>query len=131
MAHLRSLLAASAWACLSAVPAHAIDFDCATARAPAEAAVCASPVLSNLDERMARFYGWLWAALDDQQRMSLRAEQRKFLSERAACGEDAICLRSAYLGRIEALSARLKQITELRIPPEARRALASVPAVRS
>lgn len=131
MPHLRQLLAVSVLAMIAATPARAVEANCSAPRAATEAAVCGSPVLSNLDERMNRFYGWLWAALDDAQRMSLKTEQRKFAAARIACVDDLICLRTAYLTRIEELSVRLKQITDARVPAEARCALASVPAVRS
>ena len=130
MPRLATLIAAAVLACLAAAPARALDFDCTTARAPTETAICSSPVLSQLDERMARFYGWLWAALDDTQRVSLRSEQRKFLAKRDACAEDMLCLRSSYLARIDDLSARLRQTTAARALPEMRHSSATGSAVR-
>lgn len=128
---LPSLLAAAAAFFLAVVPAGAGAFDCAARLSAGETAICASPVLSQLDQRMSRFYGWLWAALEEPDRIALRGEQRRFLADRSACAEDVICIRSAYLARIEALSASLKRITDIGIAPAARRAIASVPASRS
>lgn len=128
---LTSLLAAGCAFFLAVAPAGAGAFDCAARLSAGETAICASPVLSQLDGRMSRFYGWLWAALEETDRLALRADQRKFLTARSACADDVICIRTVYLARIEALSARLKRITDIGIFPETRRAIASVPAARS
>jgi len=95
----------------AAVPAKAADFACIDARTPVERIVCANLNLSRLDDRMARLYGWLWAALDDSDRHALRDEQRVFLSTRDACGADRLCITTSYQVRIQALSVRLRQIT--------------------
>ncbi len=130
MHHPRSMLAAAALVLVATVPAEAIDFDCAKARAPTEAAICTSTVLSRLDERMARYYGWLWAVLDDTERVALRSEQRAFLSRRNACAGDLVCINTSYVARIDTLSARLRQATAPRAEPDVRHSLANGPAVR-
>ena len=105
-----SILASGALLALAATSAEAADFDCARAHTDTETAICSSPFLSHLDDRMARLYGWLLTALDDKARERLRDEQRLFLAFRDACGPEKSCLQKSYLTRNEDLTTRLKQV---------------------
>lgn len=103
------LLTAAALLALAA-PAKSADFACDEAHTLAERTICTSEVLNRLDERMARFYGWLRSALSAPDRHTLRDDQRRFLALRDACGDDGHCLKVSYLTRIEDLAERLRGI---------------------
>lgn len=67
------------------------SFDCATAKAPAEKAICASAQLSALDVKIADAYGRVRAGLTGPGRDALRKNQLLFLDVRdqAATQKDA------------------------------------------
>jgi uncharacterized protein len=110
---LRShVLAACAFvACASA---HAASFDCKAAKSPTEKAICASPKLSALDERMARDYDRAVHALSAAGAAQLKESQRNWLrfatrvcATRAAAqrGEHAgQCLETEYARRLDQLA---------------------------
>ena len=79
------------------------SFDCAQARQPAELAICRSPVLSGLDVRMSAIYQRLRNASDANRRRTLLENQRLWLSQRNACGQDAVCLERKYREQIRFL----------------------------
>jgi uncharacterized protein len=100
------LLAAAALAAAIQAPAHAASFDCNKASKPDEIAICANPDLSALDSEM----GGLWFAYSQFPFLmgmsgDRQDEARAFLEQRAACGANVACLRSAYHQR----NATLKQ----------------------
>jgi uncharacterized protein len=79
------------------------SFDCAKAASPVERLICASPVLSGLDEMLARSYA---VALDKLAAAGtcLRIDQTRWLrSVRNACVDDA-CLQRAYRLRLGELN---------------------------
>ncbi len=89
----------------SAGAAQAASFDCCKARTADEVAVCADPLLSELDEIMADFYWRLRRYTRNfDNAMGLQAqlvdEARDFLRRRADCGGDPDCLEQAYRTRI-------------------------------
>lgn len=104
----------------------AASFECMDAQAPVELLICADPVLSSLDERMAEAYAARKATERDNQRAWLRARLK-------ACGipakgegpaprdqwAAAPCLVDQYHQRLAALGAK--------VPPAA--AVADGPAV--
>ena len=101
---LAIIAAFAAWFILLPGPAHAASFDCARARAPDEAAICANPRLSALDSEM----GGLWYAYSRVPMLmggngDRGDEARAFLARRRACGANIACLTAAYRARIEAL----------------------------
>lgn len=100
-------IAASMLLAAAARPAQAQDFSCREARTATERTICASPALKDVDERMARVYGWVWDATSDHRREALRNDQRLFLAERDACDGESRCLRRSYLERIAILTGRL------------------------
>ena len=59
--------------------AHAASFDCKAARSPTERAICGSPELSRLDERLAREYERASHALSPAGAAQLKASQRDWL----------------------------------------------------
>ncbi len=59
--------------------ANAASFDCKSAATPMEQAICKSPVLSALDERMARTYARAMDALSAEGAARLKASQRAWL----------------------------------------------------
>ncbi|WP_454914681.1 lysozyme inhibitor LprI family protein [Xanthobacter sediminis] len=91
-------------------PAAAASFDCATARAADEKAVCASCDLEQLDVKMSTLYGVITKLVAMGQRGDIQDAQRAWLSRRALCGGDAACLRQAYNARIQELEAGLNSI---------------------
>ncbi|MCW2573721.1 MAG: hypothetical protein JWO88_3779, partial [Frankiales bacterium] len=74
---------------IASAPAAAQSFDCSKARPPIETAICASPRLGDLDQRLAAVYGRATAALasDGAQVQQLRTAQRDWVAARnRACG---------------------------------------------
>ena len=86
-------------------PAAAQSFNCASAGATDERAICASPELSAMDTEMAALYGAIRRCAMMGVRGDLEDSQRQFLATRAACGADVPCLTVAYRGRIDDLKA--------------------------
>ena len=100
---LRNFLMA-ALAALTVLPAasRAASYDCHSTRlSTVEKSICARPVLSALDERLAAAYKA--ARAQDE---SVVAEQRQWIAtERNHCADND-CLFSAYTARLAALRAR-------------------------
>jgi len=65
--------------CFFASAAFAVSFDCARAVTPREKAICASPRLSQLDDRLAAAYGKLLAAVPADARATVRNDERDWL----------------------------------------------------
>ena len=94
--------------------AQAASFDCKAAKSPTEKAICASPKLSALDERMAQDYERAVHALSPAGAAQLKESQRNWLrfatrvcATRAAAqrGEHAgQCLETEYAHRLEQLA---------------------------
>lgn len=88
---------------LAASGALAQSFDCGGDLKPDERAVCDSGHLSALDDEMSALY----RDIESRALMGVAGEtrdsQRRFLSERAACGADRRCIRRLYDRRIEEL----------------------------
>lgn len=99
---------AAGW--LAAAPAAAASFNCATAKAPDERAVCASCDLEQLDVKLSTLYGVLTKLVAMGQRGDIQDAQRVWLARRALCGSDAACVRQAYTSRIQELEAGLQGI---------------------
>ncbi len=96
---------------LVAAPVRAASFDCRKASAPDEMAICADPLLSELDEIMADFYRRLrhyTRTFDNAMGLQgqLKAAARAFLRKRAGCGANTSCLEAAYRARIRQLVDR-------------------------
>jgi len=91
-------------------PPRAASFDCATAKATDEKAVCASCDLEQLDVKMSTLYGVITKLVAMGQRGDIQDAQRAWLSRRALCGGDAACLRDAYTARIRELETGLDGI---------------------
>lgn len=95
---------------LAAGPAAAASFDCSTARAADEKAVCASCDLQQLDVKMSTLYGVITKLVAMGQRGDIQDAQRAWLSRRALCGADGACLKQVYTTRIQELEAGLAAI---------------------
>ncbi len=63
------------------------SFDCARAATPDERAICADPLLSAIDRTAAEAYGTYQGEFLHRDEVA-----RRFLSDRALCGEDRACL---------------------------------------
>ena len=104
-----ALLAAAAVA-----GAHAASFDCRSARTPTEKAICGSPKLSTLDERLTQDYERALRALSPAGAARLKESQRGWLrfatqvcvpGKQAGRGESAAeCLESEFGHRLEQLA---------------------------
>lgn len=90
--------------------AHAASFDCATAKAADEKAVCSSLALNDLDVRMATLYEVATHLVAMGQRGVLQDQQREFLKTRAACSINKICISNAYKARIGEIENVLQSI---------------------
>jgi len=91
-------------------PAAAASFDCATAGAADEKAVCADCDLAQLDVKMATLYEVVTRLVAMGQRGDIQDAQRTFLAERARCGADTACLSRAYRARIGVLEQAFSAI---------------------
>lgn len=80
------------------------SFACGMATTPVEHAICGSEELSWLDARLGEFHRDVRAGLSDAEQRRLRGEQRQWLADRNACGDDAFCLRGTYDERLRTLA---------------------------
>jgi uncharacterized protein len=83
------------------------SFDCSKAKDNAELAICADADLSRLDRRLARLFQM--AISKQAQPRSLIADERRWVTERARCGErpfDQVksCLMQSYTERMDDLA---------------------------
>lgn len=84
------------------------SFDCARAGTPTEFAICASPVLAQMDRRMAYVYG---AARANASNPSAVVDaQRSWISRRNACRSDVDCLRAVMQQRLAALQETTRPV---------------------
>ena len=94
----------------------AASFDCARAGAAAERMICSQPLLSNLDDDMARLYSAVLARARTPSFSGglsiitaperLRAEQRAWLAERDRCSLPG-CVGAEYTRRLTVLKAAI------------------------
>ena len=81
-------------------PAAAASFDCARASSKDEKVVCADPVLSMLDERLAKAYREAVKRVDGQAD-GVRQVALDFIADRFACGDDRACLAAVSVGALQ------------------------------
>ncbi len=86
--------------CLPPNLARAASFDCTSAKAPDEVAICTHPKLSALDSEM----GGLWFAYSRVPMLmgsngDRHDEADRFLKRRKACRSDVACLTKLYQAR--------------------------------
>lgn len=81
------------------------SFDCQRTTRPAEAAVCGSSALKELDGRLSKAYAQAMGAASSVGKDALRAVQRKWLFQRDACAGDVNCLQTRYQTRIAELAS--------------------------
>lgn len=101
-------------ASLAAAGAHAASFDCKMAKTPTEKAICGSPRLSALDEKLARDYERALHALSPAGATQLKASQRSWLRfatqvcvprKKTPDGDPpASCLEAEFKRRLEQLA---------------------------
>lgn len=103
--------------------AEAASFDCAKASHPSEKMICASPLLSTLDEQMAAAYGK--ARRESPNAEALKQEQMQWLKEARACTNEP-CMMQAYQTRLMALGFGIAAPAAAPAAPEA--APAAAPA---
>ena len=85
---------------LGILPAAAASFDCAKATFRDEKAVCADPLLSTLDERLARAYREA-AKGTNGGAGEARQVALDFMADRYACGDDRACLAAVSVGTLQ------------------------------
>ena len=78
-------------------------FDCAIAATPAEKMICGSDALAEADRTMSERYFAARKGLHGAARQRQLAGQRKFLSRREFCGDEA-CLVGLYMARAAELA---------------------------
>ena len=100
-----------------AVQAQAASFPCNAAHTPREKAVCASPALSGLDDRLARAYTAALAQLTPPSAALVRADQRDWITYlEAICPprNPALnitpCLTNGYNERLQQLTEGIQRI---------------------
>jgi uncharacterized protein YecT (DUF1311 family) len=104
----RCLAAASiaAIALFAAAPdTRAASFDCSRAATRVETAICEDRALSALDNQMAQNYRALLNRTSGATESRIRSEQKTWLRQRNACGEDARCLNREYRARIQSIAS--------------------------
>jgi uncharacterized protein YecT (DUF1311 family) len=85
------------------------SFACTGQLQPAEISVCNNEDLAKRDVQLVSAYQKLMAlAANDEQRASLKTEQRSWLASRNACGSAVPCLTSVYRGRQAEFALALK-----------------------
>jgi uncharacterized protein len=84
---------------------HAASFDCNKATTETEIAICDSPELSALDERMSGVYvrGRQVTKNVSGSNLEIQTDQIDWLNKRNQCGAETSCLLNAYQTRIEEL----------------------------
>lgn len=110
MTTFRPLSALLVGTLFAGTPALSASFDCSTARATDEKAICNSCDLAQLDVKMDTLYGVISRLSAMGARGDLRDTQRAWLARRSLCGSDASCLRDAYQGRIGELEQTMNAI---------------------
>jgi uncharacterized protein len=99
---------------LAAVPARAAasyaPIECSKAASPSETAICGNYALGQAEARMATLFGVTTSLVGMGQRGDLGDQQRRWITQRDACGADTSCLARAYRTRIDELSAVLDSI---------------------
>ncbi len=82
----------------------AASFDCDRAATKVEKAICADPVLSQLDETLAKVYQQALSVSSEPTR--LKNEQLHWLREGRNSCSDNVCLEKAYHDRLDALATK-------------------------
>lgn len=99
----RTLLPSLLVGTIAAIPASASAIDCKAVKTKTEKAICKSGELVRLDENLNHVYRA--AVLKSVAPESLKADQKRWISEtRDQCGTSA-CLTAAYLAQINRLSS--------------------------
>lgn len=80
------------------------SFDCSLAGNSTERAICAVPLLSQLDVELAKSFTENFKLADAEQQTALRKSQRAWISRRNDCGADIECIERLYRERIAALN---------------------------
>ena len=81
--------------------ANAVSFNCAKAKTFVEKEICSNSQLGKLDDALSENYkGTLASNIGDGARKDLRAEQKKWLSERNKCTNN-MCLIDKYQKRVD------------------------------
>jgi uncharacterized protein len=86
-----------------AFQAEAASFDCNRAATSSERAICADPVLSEMDAKL--FTAWKTAKAISKYPDAIQADQRIWLNWRDQCVDDITCLRRVYRLRLPQLAA--------------------------
>jgi uncharacterized protein len=95
-----------------AFPAQAASFDCASAHAPDERAVCTSRALSERDVEMAVRFDMLSGLVAMGTRGDMGDAQRIFLAQRRRCGSNVPCLITLYRRRIADLKSQYEKLKQ-------------------
>lgn len=77
----------------------AASYDCAKARTKVEHLVCETPLLSTLDETLAKDYQELLAKANEEQNRQVMKDQRHWLSHTRNACRTVTCLKHAYWSR--------------------------------
>jgi uncharacterized protein YecT (DUF1311 family) len=102
---MKRVLIPVALLCLVSAPlfAYAASFDCANATTPIERKICADPVISAMDEMLAKVYSQTLKGVGDCN--DLAGSQEAWLIRRNGC-KDTGCVQRAYEDRISELSCQ-------------------------
>jgi len=83
----------------------AASFDCNTAKAADEKAICSNLTLNDKDVEMATTYRLLRGLFAMGVRGDMMDAQARWLNTRQQCGGDVACLNRAYDNRLQQLNA--------------------------
>jgi uncharacterized protein YecT (DUF1311 family) len=89
------------------VAASGPSFDCAKNTSLGEQAICSNPELANLDAELADTYYRVFRQLSLMGRSQLHDQQLAWMQNRSSCNDDARCIRTVYMNRLQELKARL------------------------
>jgi uncharacterized protein len=101
--------------CLAPRLGHAASYaplDCAKASTSAETAVCKTYALGQDEARLATLFEVLTSFVAMGRRADIVDAQRRWISVREACGNNADCLSRAYQARINELSQALDDLAK-------------------
>jgi uncharacterized protein len=113
-----TVLAAIAVATISTAAARAApSFNCHAAQFPDEFAICQSPVLSEMDSKLADFFQGVLYAMPARIG-GLRGSELRWLDYRHSCGYDMQCIGKAYQARIFELSEIARHDRRCRHQPD-------------
>jgi len=93
------------------------SFDCSGSLSRSEVTICSDEALSDLDVALDAKFQRLLAVLSETDQQEWRDSEKDWLKRRGDCGDDKVCIRQAYVDRIDALNRKLQEVQAGQRPP--------------